>query len=447
MTKKYSFDDFPEHKARLAEYRDKAIASALSTKPMDDAERATVRGAIRGLYEAAKLTPSPDRRIVFVASPISGAIAASMSAGIWWLRKNPGQHKALFGRSLSEGDLMAALGIATSAAVDAGRRALNGDPPKPDPRLRAIPATYAATDAATYAATRDATSAATDDATYAATRAATYAATDAATDAATYAATRAATDDARKIENLGSVASFLVRCCGNWCNFRQGGNHWAGWIAYLSFFRDVAGLKIDYTKWQHYETASQAGPRFIHADFCIVSERPIELHNEIRDGQGRPHRADGPSIRWADGWELHFIAGIRVNPNITAGDFTTQDIQAESNAEVRRVMIDRYEKDDQGRYLRDAGAKVIDSDTDKLGKPRRLLRIKVPGDEPYVAVEVINSTAEPDGTFKRYTLRCDQSLRPLKRDGFGEPQALTCHNAVASLVGKRGEDYAPQKET
>ena len=76
----------------------------------------------------------------------------------------------------------------------------------------------------------------------------------------------------------------------------DGGNFWSGWSAYLSFFRHVSQLPIDYSKWQHYEAAAiHAGPRFMHKRFCVVSDRPEFIH---RDAQARPHRIDGPYIRW-----------------------------------------------------------------------------------------------------------------------------------------------------
>jgi hypothetical protein len=69
-----------------------------------------------------------------------------------------------------------------------------------------------------------------------------------------------------------------------------------------------------------------------------------------------------------------------------------------------------------------------------------------------VLVEVTNSTPEPDGTRKLYYLRVHPELRPLPDPAnpnaqLGAPQAMTCHNAVASTFGRRGEDYHPEIET
>lgn len=123
-------------------------------------------------------------------------------------------------------------------------------------------------------------------------------------------------------------------------------------------------------------------------------------------------------------------------------------IDGEVNAEIRRVMIDRYRRGEEiagaAAYLRDSNAERLDHD-DRYGT---LWRKPVPGDEPITMVEVVNRTAEPDGHFKHYFLRVDPECRPLFADGrFGDPQKLTAHAAVASTFGCRAEDYAPTVET
>lgn len=106
---------------------------------------------------------------------------------------------------------------------------------------------------------------------------------------------------------------------------------------------------------------------------------------------------------------------------------------------------------------------VLHADVDKHGFPRRLLSRIVPHNEPFVVVEVVNTTPEPGhkaltGCFwnaktrrshKLYHLTVHFELRPLPTTGkwLGESQALTCHNAVASTFGLRGEEYDPDVES
>ena len=80
--------------------------------------------------------------------------------------------------------------------------------------------------------------------------------------------------------------------------------------------------------------------------------------------------------------------------------------------------------------------------------PRRLLWRDVADHDPIVVCEVTNSTPEPDGTRKIYHLTVHHELRPLlDGDALGDAQKLTCHNAIASTFGLRGEDYQPAVET
>ena len=419
--KKYALTE--EHKAQLPAWRDKWIANAMSTRPMDDAERERIRGAIRGLYEAAGLVPPPDHRIVFVPSPFVARFAGGFASWIWHRRKGQVEHPTY------------------AATIDATRDATEA---------ATIDATYAATAATTEAATRDATDAATYAATDAATGAATIDATGAATIDATNAATDAATDKwysvdtsalARLATRFGGPSA--LRCAQRvWGRMWNGGNQWSGWPAYLSFFRHVARLDLDYSKWRHYEIAAEAGPRVMHAEFCLVSERPTVLRV---DAQNRPHCETGPFCAWRDGSALYSWHGVRVPRWMIEHPerITVATIDAETNVEVRRVMIQRLGAD---RYLIEAGATLVQSD--RYGE---LYRREVPGDDPILMVKVMNSTPEVDGTRKPYWLRVHPECRPLpvpaNKMQLGEPQALTAHNAVASTFGRRGEEYAPEVET
>src|SRR3990167_7302914 len=165
--KKYSLT--AAHRAQLKPWVDKWIANAMSTKPMDDTDRAVTREAMKGLYRAAELEPPPDHRIVFVSSPFVLRFSAGFASAIWWLRKK---------------------NAATRLATDAATRLATDDAT----RL----ATDAATRLATCEATYEATGAGKREATREATRNAAAAATRLGTDAATFEATLNATLDATR---------------------------------------------------------------------------------------------------------------------------------------------------------------------------------------------------------------------------------------------------------
>lgn len=206
----------------------------------------------------------------------------------------------------------------------------------------------------------------------------------------------------------------------------NGGNQWSGWAAYLSFFRHVSQLPLDYSKWQHYEAAAElGGPRYMHEEFCIVSERPEVL---TVDARNRPHSDSGPFCRWRDGSALYSVHGVRVpwwvieQPEL----LTPKRIDEERNAEVRRLMIERLGAE---RYLLEGGSvKVHEDDCGEL------YRKELAGDEPLVMVRVVNSTPEPDGSRKKYMLRVP-------------PTVQTAREAVAWTFDMPPEQYRPELET
>ncbi len=187
------------------------------------------------------------------------------------------------------------------------------------------------------------------------------------------------------------------------------------------------------------EVARECGWWAPYQNLAIIQQR----HNVLkRDATGRLHCEDGLACGYPDGWGVYAWHGVRVPRDVIMEpkNITVARIEAERNAELRRVLIERY---GWAKYLHDSHAKVIHQD--ETGK---LMRKEIPGDEPLVMVHVINSTPEPDGSVKEYTLRVHPELRPLLKDNrLGEPQEMTARNAVASTFGLKGKDYRPQTET
>jgi len=430
MTKKlYSFKDHPEHKAQLSAWRDKWILNAMSTKHMDDEEKKGCIEAVKSMYRSANLVPPPDHRIIFVPSPFVLRFASGFASWIWYTRKIP---------AATRGATLGATYVATRGATeDATEDATRG-------------ATYAATYAATLGATEDATDAATLGATYAATRGATDDATRGATDAATDAATKSKKNwfnldlslMVKLSKHLG-VGKFGLECSIK-CYWKmyQGGNHWSAWSAFLTFFRYVAKLDLDYSKFDAFEYLSEhSGPRIMHEKFCMISDRPELL---LVDAQNRPHCDNGPFCRWRDGTGLFSIHGVRVPEFVVTNpeNITVKDIAEEKNAEVRRIMIQRY-RGGVIAYMNDSCANMVKKD--KWGtlwvKERK-------GDFPLVVVEVVNSTPEPDGSFKHYWIRV--SSQAYSGDTLKYPQAAiasTWRRKDGSLAFEDWHEYQPTKES
>jgi hypothetical protein len=58
-----------------------------------------------------------------------------------------------------------------------------------------------------------------------------------------------------------------------------------------------------------------------------------------------------------------------------------------------------------------AAGSVVAADLDSLGRPRRLWRAGRQADVDLVAIELVNSTPEPDGSFRTYWLRVPPHVR------------------------------------
>ena len=156
-----------------------------------------------------------------------------------------------------------------------------------------------------------------------------------------------------------------------------------------------------------------------------MSERPLKIRH---DTEGRLHSDSGPAMAFGDGFTTYAWHGVTVDRDvIEAPDrITVAMIDKESNAERRRVMVERFGAD---RMVREGGAELIDADA--TGK---LWLRKMPFDywqrEPVVVVEVENSTPEADGSRKTYFLRVP-------------PTTKTAREAVAWTFGMRAERHTP----
>ncbi len=132
-----------------------------------------------------------------------------------------------------------------------------------------------------------------------------------------------------------------------------------------------------------------------------------------------PASLRGVSLRWR---------GVPVEERIAFRPETiaAAEVLREPNAERRRVLLERigYEA-----FLQEAGADVVDRDRDPGGE-RRLLRVRLPGDEDLVCVAVICPS-----TGRQYILRVP-------------PRMKSCRQAAAWIAGFDDPgQYRPIMET
>lgn len=223
------------------------------------------------------------------------------------------------------------------------------------------------------------------------------------------------------------------------------GQHDAHWLGFYDTFRRFGLIKQTDKMMGLAALAKAAGWALPHEHVCWISERHCVVK---QDEDRRIHCENGPAIQYPDGWSVYAIHGVRVPSWLIErpDTITVKTIDDERNAEIRRVMIERMGRD---RFVAESGADLLHEDTDQIGFPRLLWKCPMhdkAGDA--VFVEVRNSSLEPDGSRKTYFLAVHPELRPLLDDNrLGSPQAMTCHNAVASTFGMRGDEYEPLVET
>ena len=120
----------------------------------------------------------------------------------------------------------------------------------------------------------------------------------------------------------------------------------------------------------------------------------------VFDSQNRLHAEAGVAFEWYEN-RLYYWHGVNVPESVILHPeaITLVQINSEDNAEVRRIMLERFGVE---RYILESGAEVMDDDP-QFGT---LYRYRLGGERRF-AVYVTNRTPEPDGSFKKYMLRVD----------------------------------------
>ena len=178
------------------------------------------------------------------------------------------------------------------------------------------------------------------------------------------------------------------------------------------------------------------------------TEYPFGPIQRFTNEEGNLHKDDGPAyitptrITWyrngrkhgldADKWGSisYYYEGVRIPPHFyTKPDsLTITEVLAHPNTEVRYVGIKIVGMD---RVLDSENTTIIHKDKQKN---QILFQIKGIFDEPVSYVKVVNSTQEPDGTYKDYYLCVP-------------PTVKTCQEAVAWTFRLEEDEYQPEQET
>jgi len=208
-------------------------------------------------------------------------------------------------------------------------------------------------------------------------------------------------------------------------------------LSFFDYFKNECGIdeckKLDGL----IEIAENCGWWTALGSVCIFQHRPLWIK---RDSQGRLHSLDSAAIKYrgSNRADIYAVHGVRVNSNIIEKKFTASDIENESNVEVRRVMIEIYGHE---KFLLDSNSVLIHQDD--FGK---LYQKELPGDEPLMMVEVVNSTPEKDGTYKNYYIRVDPNAYGGLKTAMAAV-ASTWRHKDGSMVFKDPSEYILSMET
>jgi hypothetical protein len=194
----------------------------------------------------------------------------------------------------------------------------------------------------------------------------------------------------------------------------------AYWLSFYEFGRKV-GVRYEPHTLAHFNAyntfARECGVSFLYHGIAFISDRPERMSF---GGARRLHAADGPALRYRDGYALYAWKGQRIPAEYIERRHTrtAADVLSEQNAEMRRVLMEIY-ADVHGpkAMLAAMGARLIAEDT-MHGRSRKLYDI---GGARYV--HVVDGSLQRDGIRREFLLGA-------------RPDAQTPHEAVAASYAR-----------
>lgn len=144
---------------------------------------------------------------------------------------------------------------------------------------------------------------------------------------------------------------------------------------------------------------------------------------------GRQHGMDADKF----GSILYYYEGVRIPPHFFTKpeDVTVEEVLRHPNSEVKYVGMKIVGLD---RIMAMPTTRIVHKDVDQFGRERVLFQIPKIFEEPTLYVKVVNSTAEPDGTYKNYFLCVPPTMK-------------TCQQAVAWTNYLTEDKYHPLQES
>lgn len=222
----------------------------------------------------------------------------------------------------------------------------------------------------------------------------------------------------------------------------------AGWLAHYDFFLNI-GVQIDpnlLILFNCFVDIAQNCFWWLPLDEkCFIVERPIAIKMEDE----RLHSEDSKAIEFADGVGIYSLKGFRVPEKLVMypEQITIEEIQNERNAEIRRIMIEKFGFE---RYCNEANAQLLDTDEENKAE---LYRIELEDDEDIVFLRLedhspsnakeykifdingdVDRVVNTGDTFKKYVIRVD-------------PECTTARDALAWMSVRSFGTYNPLIQT
>ena len=171
---------------------------------------------------------------------------------------------------------------------------------------------------------------------------------------------------------------------------------YAGWIE----FGKMIGAKLNQEHYDLFLLCAGNLPFLIpYKGICFVSDKPTEIHWNNK----RLHRDGGASLKFADGYSMYNLNGVRMEEWMTlklAEEIDPAEILKVENVEQRRELIRKVGME---RFLQKAPHKVLDKQGDyallslELSpeiKAARFLKMKNPSVEGVFHVEGVHPTCD-----------------------------------------------------
>jgi hypothetical protein len=174
------------------------------------------------------------------------------------------------------------------------------------------------------------------------------------------------------------------------------------WLAACDYLSSLCGRSEGDALEAILAIAANSGWFVPHEHVCWLGERPQRLKV---DDRGRLHSREGPALEYRDGLSIYMWKGVQVpdwmieQPNLITPSF----IDRHPDFLLRRCMIEIMTP---AQYVASGGAVPIARDETGI-----LWRKQWWNNDAWAAVEVVNGTAEPDGTYRHYFLQVPPNVR------------------------------------